>query len=299
MDNNSKLLTIAIPTYNMEKLLNRCLNSLIVKDNDLFKQLEVLIVNDGSKDKSLDIALEYEQKYSGIFKVINKENGNYGSCINAALKIASGLYFRILDADDSFNTIALYELLKFISHNTDKEIDMILTNYQRVYSTGKIVNIKAGNIQYGKIYTPNELELYKHNVMVMHGITYKLKILKDSNYHQTEGISYTDTEFCFYPLSCVHNFVFLNLYLYKYSLGRDGQTVSIKSYQKNIHHLYIMIDKMLNYLYKNPNYNRDQNINIYKNQMKTLYRGVSTYYRIILSTKFKHNEDIASLDHMI
>ena len=70
-----KILTIIIPTYNMEKYLHKCLNSLIVSDKSLEK-LEVLIVNDGSKDSSSQIAHEYESKFPKTFRVIDKENGN-------------------------------------------------------------------------------------------------------------------------------------------------------------------------------------------------------------------------------
>ena len=84
----------------MEKYLNKCLDSLIVENMNL---LEVLIINDGSKDNSSNIAHVYENKYPNTFRVIDKENGNYGSCINRGIKEAKGKYIKVLDADDSFN----------------------------------------------------------------------------------------------------------------------------------------------------------------------------------------------------
>ena len=97
-----KILTIVIPTYNMERYLEKCLTSLIIDDQDLMNQVEVLIVNDGSKDRSSEIAHSYQDKYSNTFRVIDKENGNYGSCVNRGLSEATGKYIKILDADDSF-----------------------------------------------------------------------------------------------------------------------------------------------------------------------------------------------------
>ena len=85
----SKLLTIVIPTYNMEAYLNRCLDSLLVSDEQM-KLLEVLVINDGSKDNSSAIAHEYEAKYPNTFRVIDKENGGHGSTINAGIKKARG-----------------------------------------------------------------------------------------------------------------------------------------------------------------------------------------------------------------
>lgn len=92
-----KVLTIIIPMYNMEKYINQCLDSLMVQG---MERLEVIVVNDGSKDGSLAIARTYESRYPQIFCVINKENGNYGSCINCGLSKATGRYIRVLDADD-------------------------------------------------------------------------------------------------------------------------------------------------------------------------------------------------------
>lgn len=97
-----KILTIIIPTYNMEKYLRHCLDSLIVPNMD---KVEVLMINDGSKDSSSAIGHEYQNRYPKTFRVIDKENGNYGSCINRGLKEATGKYVKVLDADDSFDQL--------------------------------------------------------------------------------------------------------------------------------------------------------------------------------------------------
>lgn len=107
-----KILSVCIPTYNMEALLGRCLNSFIV-DKNYMNQLEIIIVNDGSKDNSSRIAHEYANKYPDTFVVVDKPNGNYGSCINAALKVATGYYFRICDADDRYENSNLVAYIDF------------------------------------------------------------------------------------------------------------------------------------------------------------------------------------------
>ena len=123
-----KVLTIIVPVYNMELYLDRCLASLIISDNDLFNALQVIIINDGSKDKSLDIALRYVNRYPNVFEVVDKPNGNYGSCINKGLTIAKGRYFRILDADDWFDTNQLSLFINTIVNLSD-ELDVLITNY--------------------------------------------------------------------------------------------------------------------------------------------------------------------------
>lgn len=123
--NSSKLLSIVIPTYNMEEWLPRCLDSL-ANNVSILSDLEILVVNDGSKDRSLEIAQEYASKYPGIIIAIDKPNGNYGSCVNRGLQESTGKYFRILDADDWVDTdglVSLIELAKTI------DVDAIFTHY--------------------------------------------------------------------------------------------------------------------------------------------------------------------------
>ena len=132
-----KILTIVIPTYNMQDYLHRCLDSLIVPEEQM-QRLEVLVVNDGSKDNSSAIAHEYQDNYPDTFRVIDKENGNYGSCVNRGLKEASGKYIKILDADDWFDPGAFNQLIIKLQ---SVDIDVVLTNYD-------IINISDGNKEY-------------------------------------------------------------------------------------------------------------------------------------------------------
>ena len=135
----NKILTVVIPTYNMEKYLRKCLNSLIIDDKDLLKSLEVLVINDGSQDSSSVIAHEYEQSYPEIFRVIDKENGNYGSCINRGLREATGKYIKILDADDSFDTKNFSVLLKNMA---SIDVDMFISDFSVVSGKDTIKEMK-------------------------------------------------------------------------------------------------------------------------------------------------------------
>ena len=209
----NKLLSVVIPTYNMEAYLNRCLNSLIVP-NELLELIEVLVINDGSKDDSSAIAHEYETKYPNTFRVIDKENGNYGSCINRGLKEATGKYIKVLDADDWFDTSALSGLLYELQNY---DVDMVLTPFNIVNAETMIKtlayspNTNAGEIRNIQQDSYNEIGVY-----MMHGVIYKLSLLRSIGYKQTEGISYTDTEWVYLPLYEVDTYVYLNYCLYQY-----------------------------------------------------------------------------------
>ena len=110
---SQKILSIIVPTYNMEKYLSYCLDSFLIDKNR--DKLEVIIVNDGSKDRSLDIAKEYVSRAADVFRVIDKKNGNYGSCINAALPVVNAKYVKVVDSDDSVDTVHLDEFITFLS----------------------------------------------------------------------------------------------------------------------------------------------------------------------------------------
>ena len=123
METQNKILTIIVPSYNMEAYLPKCLGSLIIDDKDLLQKLEVIVVNDGSKDRTSEIAHEFEANYPGVFRVIDKKNGHYGSCINAGLAIATGFYVKVLDADDWFVTGHFQNFLRFIDNEYLKGSD--------------------------------------------------------------------------------------------------------------------------------------------------------------------------------
>lgn len=230
----NKILTIIIPTYNMEDYLHKCLDSLHVEDKNLRDALEVLVIIDGSKDRSSEIGHEYEDKYPGVFRVIDKENGNYGSCINRGLKEATGKYVKILDADDEFFTEVLGKLIRVLQEN---DVDLVLTDVFSHDPDGNITRDTKFNITPNKVVSFKEAynKSFTYN-MCMHAITYNKNIFKDINYHQTEGISYTDNEWACIPMQKVKTIYYLNEYLYSYLRGREGQTMDPAVARKFVSH---------------------------------------------------------------
>lgn len=228
-----KILTVVIPTYNMQDYLRRCLDSLIVPEEQM-SQLEVLVINDGSKDDSSAIAHEYQDKYTETFRVIDKDNGNYGSCVNRGLKEATGKYIKILDADDYFNSKNLTSFLTFLR---DVDVDLVI-------SDNDVIN-ENDNVTFRRTYKMPEKKVlsfydYCDNVLhyiQMHVVTYNRHIFDGLEYHQTEGISYTDQEWIFLPMSRVKTFMYFNKTLYMYFIGRDGQTMDAKVMSRRVSHI--------------------------------------------------------------
>ena len=203
----------------MENYLEACLNSLLTDNMSL---TEVLVINDGSKDSSYDIAHRYESKYPEVFVVIDKGNGNYGSCVNVGLKRATGKYIKVLDADDCFNTRVFEAYLNAIK---ECDTDMVISDYVKVYP--ELETIVSCDIADNQII--DFRELCKDNKiwnLWMHNVAYKRELLLGIDYKQTEGISYTDQEWIFSPFTKVRTAIYFKLPLYRYTLGREGQTMS-------------------------------------------------------------------------
>lgn len=288
-----KLLTVVIATYNMEKYLDRCLSSLIIDNTELMSELEVLVINDGSKDKSSEIAHSYEKNYPSTFRVIDKENGNYGSCINRGLKESTGKYIRTLDADDWFLTENVLSYLKFLK---DNDSDLFITNVRSV------VNSSFGDSSYPlpclMTFTLDKIGRNISDQLFMHSFTYRTDILKKLQYVQTEGISYTDTEWAFYPMFQVKTAIYYPEVIYCYDMSRDGQTMGASALVKNIW----MADKVLAKMVSNFN---SQLSNVVLTSKQYVYDRLYCYLRreyafyLIEHAKELNQDSLVKLDLLI
>lgn len=221
-----KILTVSIAAYNVEQYIKKTLDSLIIDQMDL---LEVLIIVDGSKDKTLEIAKEYEAKYPNTFKAVYKENGGYGSTINKAIELATGKYFKQLDGDDWYETT---ELEKYIEILKDCNEDMIITRFKRVFEGDGHEEIRDESIgidfESGKFENVNTKDWF-----TMHAITYRTEILKNNDIKLTEKCFYTDQEYDLLPLKYVQTIRFVSNIIYCYRIGRAEQSVSPEGVEKH------------------------------------------------------------------
>ena len=110
-----KYLTFAIPCYNSAEYMSHAVESILIGGEDV----EILIVNDGSQDETLQIAKQYEEKYPDIVRVIDKENGGHGDAVNAGLRNATGKYFKVVDSDDWVDEQSLRKIMETL-HNGKK-----------------------------------------------------------------------------------------------------------------------------------------------------------------------------------
>jgi len=250
---SEKILSIAIAAYNMEEFLPRCLDSVLILS--ICPEIEVLIVNDGSKDSTLEIAMEYARKYPETVRVIDKQNGGYGSAINKAIDEAHGKYFKTLDADDWFDKEAL---VAFVTKLKTLDADLIITHFSNEYeSINKSFLKRYNNVDFEKIYDFSDfciIEKLDEPGFAMHAITYLTEILLMDGFRLSECY-YSDVDYSVYPLVNVKSLVFVDLVLYKYLIGRAEQSVSPEGLVRNFKdHLFIckkLVDYYTDYQSKN------------------------------------------------
>lgn len=225
-----KLLTIIIPSYNMEAFLRRNCDSLLIGGEEQ-ECLDVILVNDGSTDQTSAIAHEYEIQFPTVFRVIDKPNGHYGSCVNAGLAIANGTYTKILDADDYVDTDAFRVYVKkLIAEDAVGSVDLVISDWTKVDVDGNRFDLMHFPFPEGRI----KIFDIGTTWIGLHAIAYRTKILHDMNYRQTEGCMYTDAEWFNNPLAFVEHILYIPQCVTCYLLGRDGQSMEEETVLRNI-----------------------------------------------------------------
>jgi len=228
-----KLITFAIPCYNSENYMSHCIESILKLKEDI----EIIIVNDGSKDDTRKIAESYRKKYPKIIKVINQENQGHGEGVKQGIKYDEGLYYKVVDSDDWIDEEAAQKLIsqiKLMKKNNELP-DMFIVNY--VYekeNKQKIINYRSV-LPKNKIFTWDETKKFKldQNIL-MHSVVYKTELLKKCGVVLPKHTFYVDNIFVYYPLPYVKTMYYLDIDFYRYFIGRDDQSVNEKNMIKRI-----------------------------------------------------------------
>jgi glycosyltransferase involved in cell wall biosynthesis len=266
-----KLISFVIPSYNSEKYLHTAVNSLLIAGDEV----EIIIVNDGSKDRTLEIANQYKVMYPNIVQVIDKPNGGHGSGVNAGLKVATGIYYKVVDSDDWLDQDSLQKLMKQIRIHLDQNQspDLYITNfvYEHVEDKTAFERDYSENFPVDQLFDWNHtLKKFKYSkTLLMHALIYKTKVLRDSGLNLPEHTFYVDNIVAYLPLPFVKHIYYMKLPLYRYFIGRADQSVTLKNITKRY----------------------EQQIRVYKavssayslNQINQLPKGLKYYMKHFLS----------------
>ncbi len=223
-----KLLTFAIPCYNSEAYMENCIRSLLPGGGDV----EILVVDDGSKDRTAEIADEYERKYPGIVRAIHQENGGHGEAVNAGIRNATGLYFKVVDSDDWVDADAYRKILDKLRELSGGEttLDMMIANY--VYEKEgakhkKVMRYTA--LPKDRVFSWKDTGHFrKGQYILMHSVIYRTKLLRECGLELPKHTFYVDNIYVYKPLPNVRNMYYMDVDFYRYYIGREDQSVNEK-----------------------------------------------------------------------
>ena len=242
-----KYITFTIPSYNSQDYMKHVIDNLVAVGDDI----EVIIVNDGSKDDTGKIADEYEKKYPTIVKAIQKENGGHGSGVMAGLRNASGLFYKVVDSDDWVETqdvITMVDLIKkHLAEGAD--IDLYITNYVYEHASDN----SQYSMNYRKylpidtVFTWNDIKrIGLETVFLMHSLMYKTEKLRESGMNLPNHTFYVDDIYAYVPLPFMKNLYYHDLDFYHYFIGRADQSINYgtmcKRYEQQVRVFKIMFE---------------------------------------------------------
>ena len=241
-----KLLTVAVPAYNAERYLRKCLNSFL--ETSSLPYLDILVVDDGSTDGTAQIAEEFAARYPFSFRCLRKENGGHGSGINKAFPLARGKYFKVVDADDWVITENLPKLLDLLR---DSQADVFLAPFHTVdMLTGEKKAYPIEGPEPGRLYSLQEISKWYPAAagwFSFHSVFYSQDFYEKLHIELSEQIFYEDTEYSVLPSANAKTIEVGGLYVYQYMVGNANQSVSIKSYVKREKHLGVVMSRLLSF----------------------------------------------------
>ena len=221
-----KLLSIGIPSYNSEGFMRKCIESLLPGG----EEVEIIIVNDGSKDGTAAIADEYAAKYPTIVKAVHQENGGHGEAVNAGLRNATGLYYKVVDSDDWVNEEAYLAILKKLAElvKSGEMVDMFISNYVYEKEGKKRKKVMQYRTAFptDQVFTWNDVKfLHVGQYILMHSVIYRTQMLKDCGLELPKHTFYVDNVYVYHPLPYVKKLYYMDVNFYRYYIGREGQSV--------------------------------------------------------------------------
>ena len=235
-----KYITFAVPCYNSESYMRRCVDSLLAGGKDV----EIILIDDGSTDGTAAVADSYEMVYPDIVRVVHKENGGHGSGVNKGLELASGLYYKVVDSDDWLDKEAYLKLVsrvkEFCGAGRDEFEtipDLFICNY--VYD--HLDEGRSRVMDYRNIFPSEEMRTWNtigrftpSQYLIMHSLMFRTEVLRKSGVRLPEHTFYVDNLFSYQPLPFAENLYYMDIDLYHYYLGRGDQSVNEKVLMERI-----------------------------------------------------------------
>ncbi len=223
------LMTVAVPCYNSEAYMRHCVDTLLGTADDI----EIILVNDGSKDGTGAICDEYAAKYPERIVAIHQENGGHGEGVNQGIRHARGLYYRVVDSDDWVNEEAMIKLLNRLRALRDEGtvLDMAITNYVYEHAADNTTyTVRYRNVfPEGKVIGWESVgRFHLTQYLMMHSLYFRTELLRECGLELPKHTFYVDNLYIYVPLPYVKTMLYLDLDVYRYFIGREDQSVTEK-----------------------------------------------------------------------
>ena len=221
-----KLLSVTVPCYNSQDYMRHCIETLLPGG----EEVEILIVDDGSKDGTAAIADEFQEKYPGIVRAIHQENAGHGGAVMKGLSQATGLYFKVVDSDDWVDPQVLKNLLDLLRrfHQENTAVDMVVSDfvYDKVGALHKKVMRYPRAIPAGRVLQWEDVGRFaKGRYLLMHSVIYRTQLLRESGLDLPHHTFYVDNLFVYVPMAQVKTLYYVDQVFYHYFIGREDQSV--------------------------------------------------------------------------
>ena len=233
-----KILSVVVPSYNSEAFLESCVESLAAGG----ERMDVIIVDDGSKDNTGVIADGLAEKYPGIVRVIHQENGGHGEGINQGIRHAEGIFMKVVDSDDhlSSDLPAFLDLLEGPARNAD----LVLNNYVYKYTDGRPDHVKNYKKYFpeGRIFSWDEMKksFEVDQFLMIHACTFRTEVLRRSGVVLPKHMFYEDNLYIVSVIPFTEKIFYTDRDLYLYTIGREGQSMAMEAIIRRYnHHAYI------------------------------------------------------------
>lgn len=245
-----KVLTIVVPVYKVEPYINKCLDSLII-DPELMAKMDVLVINDGTPDKSAEMSREYVKRFPDIFRQIDKENGGHGSVWNLGIKEAYGIFIKFLDSDDWLENVDV-----MIQKLEQTDADLIVTPCITHNPGNELWQLEIKDMEYDRVYDADQFDWLGNrshrNFIFHHCAIYKTVMLRQYMPIFLEKQPYDDTILAAVPIIGAKSLVAWDLVIYHYLMDRVGQSISKSVQLKNLRALFNARQQVIEFVEEHP-----------------------------------------------
>lgn len=237
-----KLLTVTVPCYNSEAYMEKCIDSLLVGGD----RVEIIVIDDGSTDKTGEIADGYAERFPDIVRVIHQENGGHGEGINQGLAHATGKYFKVVDSDDRMSEDFPAFLNALEACEAEGGVDLVVTNYYYEHTDG----VGDRSIDYssvlpkGRIFEWRDTKRFRiHQMLTIHSSTFRTSLMREWGEPLPRKVFYEDNLMICKALPRVKKMYYFPADLYRYWIGRPDQSVQEEVMKKRYTHQILVTEK--------------------------------------------------------